>query len=403
MRADLDRDLLDQNEPARRFGAMAELRAHEPIHQIGGAGGPWYLARRSAVEQVLPEVLVFGGGMGSGDDTHVDDQAMNGILEPRHGQVRKVVNGLVAAHKARKVAPFLESLCTQRLDALAERARRGENLDLMADYLDHVPSSAIAWLLGWPIEDAIQLYRWTVEVCERGMEMAPGRGGSLKTIHPVFAAYVEAKIEARAAIPEADWPDDGLTKLLTAEVEGARLSPAAVRTQLMFLLGAGSETTRDMLGGFVYELARDPALLARLRDDRELIGNGCEEALRIYSPTQFMVRNCMAPIEVDGHAFAPGDVLYFGLASANRDERHFGPDAEHYRVDRENASDHLALGAGPHVCLGAFLLRLETRIAINALLDRFDRLELVEGPDFEPLPMPMFYGPARLPVRAGCA
>jgi cytochrome P450 len=396
MRADLDRDLMGGN-PEARFAAMAELRRSAPIHQIGGVGGPFYLARRSAVEQALPEVLHFGGGVGAGE-THVDEQAMNGILEPRHGKIRKLVNGLIAPHKARRVKPFLETLCGELLDAVADRCARGESVDIMTGYVDHVPSSAIAWLLGWPIDDAIQLYQWTVEVCERGMEMSPGQDGSLKAIHPVFASYVEGKIEARLSLPEAEWPEDGLSKLLSAEVEGTRLSPAAVRTQLMFLLGAGSETTRDMLGGYVYELARSPDTFQRIRGDRGLVPNAGEESLRIYSPTQFMVRGCLQPIEIDGHAFAPGDRAFFGLASANRDEAHF-EDSARWDMDRGNAGEHLALGAGPHVCLGAFLLRLETQIAINALLDRFESLELAEGPAFEPLPTAMFYGPKRLPIR----
>ena len=205
-------------------------------------------------------------------------------------------------------------------------------------------------------------------------------------------------IEARLALPRSEWPDDGLTHLLDAEVEGERLSPVAIRTNLMFLLGAGAETTRDMLGGFVYELARDPELYARLRDDRELIANATEEALRIYSPTQFMVRGCKRAIEIDDQLIAEGDTVYIGLASANRDESHF-EEPDRFNIDRANAAEHRALGDGPHVCPGSRLIRLETRIAIGALLDRFERIELAEGPGFEPLGTPMFYGPKRLPLR----
>ena len=146
------------------------------------------------------------------------------------------------------------------------------------------------------------------------------------------------------------------------------------------------------------ELARDPEFFARLRADRSGIANACEEALRIYSPTQFMVRRCLQAIDIAGHAFSAGDLVLFGLASANRDERHF-EEGERFDAQRANARDHLALGAGPHVCLGASLLRLECEVAIGALLDHFEAIELADGPGFEALPTAMFYGPKRLPLR----
>ena len=392
------KELMNPKDPSRRFAAMAKLRAEAPIHPLDGDEGPWFLARRDAVSQALPEVLHFGGGVGSGD-VAVDDQAMNGMLEPRHGEVRKLVNGLLAPHKSRRVRPFLaDTLCPRLLESVADRACSGAAVDIMDGYLDRVPSSAIAWLLGWPLEDALQLYHWTVEICERGMEMRPGTDLALPQIHPVFAAYVERRLAERMALPESEWPDDGISKLLRGEVEGRRLSPNAVRIQLMFLLGAGSETTRDMLGGLVFELARDPEFFARLRADRSGIANACEEALRIYSPTQFMVRRCLQAIDIAGHAFSAGDLVLFGLASANRDERHF-EEGERFDAQRANARDHLALGAGPHVCLGASLLRLECEVAIGALLDHFEAIELADGPSFEALPTAMFYGPKRLPLR----
>ncbi len=390
---DLDRDLLSL-DPATRFAAMRQLRANSPVHRLGGDGGPWYIARRAGVCQALPRIEHFGGGVGAAD-VDPEHQALNGVPEPRHGRIRKMVQGLIGPHRISGVRPFLETLCFAKLD---EIAKRGEPVDVMTEYVDHVPSSAISWLLGWDIADAIQLFQWTVEICERAMSMKPGNTGTLTEIHPVFAAYIDERIEARLAVPKDAWPDDGLSRLLGAEIEGETLTPTAVRTNLMFLLGAGSETTRDMLGGLMFELARNPELYARMRDDRTLIANATEEALRVYSPTQFMVRGCKRAIEIDGQPIAEGDTVYIGLASANRDDSHF-EDPDRFDVDRANAGEHRALGDGPHVCPGATLLRLESRIAIGALLDRFERIELAEGPDFEPLGTPMFYGPKRLALR----
>jgi len=397
---DLASDLLDPTDPARRFAAMRELRRNQPVYRIGGSDGPLYLASRAAVVDALPKIDCFGGGVGAAD-VHPDFQAINGIAEPRHGRIRRIVNGMIAPHKATEVRPFLEALCSERLDLIDSGSTdsvEGDPVDAMAEYIDHVPSSAICWLTGWDAKDAIQLYRWTVEVCEKAMSMKPGNSGTIAEMVPAFGDYVERRVSARVALDASEWPEDGMTRLLTTEVEGERLSPTAVKTQLLFLLGAGSETSRDMMGLLLYYLASDPELYARVRGDRSLLSRASLEALRICSPTQFMVRRCVKATEVDGHPIAEGENVYIGLASANRDEAHWS-DPEHFDLYRMNANDHLAFGAGPHVCPGAFLVSLETKIAFNALLDRYERIERVgEGP-FEPLRTPMFYGPASLPLR----
>ena len=114
---DLDVDLLHPTDPARRFAAMAVLRRDDPVHRVGGAGGPLYLASRAAVAGVLPRTDCFGGGVRAAD-VHPDIQALNGIAEPRHSRIRRIVNGMIAPHKAGEVRPFLESLCAERLNRI---------------------------------------------------------------------------------------------------------------------------------------------------------------------------------------------------------------------------------------------------------------------------------------------
>jgi cytochrome P450 len=247
----------------------------------------------------------------------------------------------------------------------------------------------------------VQLYRWTVTLCDRAMEMAPGSDLSSADLTPDFAAYVDDRIDERLALPRAHWPEDGLTHILTAEIDGVPLSRVAVRTQLMFLLGAGSETSRDLIGGLLHDLAADPALYARVRADRTLVPAAIEEALRLWAPTQFMVRRCLAPIEISGHELDEGDVVLIGLASANRDETVFA-DPESFDVDRANLRHHLTFGSGPHVCPGAVLARTEARYAVEAFLDRFEHAAIAPG-GFEPIPSAMFCGPKtlRLLLHAG--
>lgn len=389
-------NLLHMTSPEKRFAAMAELRAECPVSKLGD-DGPVYVASRAGCLDALPAIEHFTGGVGAGTDDP-EQQTLNGMDEPRHGHVRRVVNTLIASYRAKEVEPFLTDLCVDLCSELAASA--DDPVDLMTAYVDLVPSSAICWLMGWPVQDAAQLYRWTYEVTQRAMEMRPGIGIALGDLHPEFAAYVDDRVEARLATDAGQWPDDGLTRLLTEPVEdGKPLTPLGVRTQVMFLLGAGSETSRNMIGGLLWSLMRDPALYNRVRSDRLLVSNAVEEALRIYSPTQFMVRNCVEPLQLDGYRVEEGDQVFIGLASANRDEAVFAhPDD--FDVDRPNARQHLSFGSGPHICPGAFLVRLEGRVAANAFLDAFEGPRLVSEA-LDPLPNAMFYGPARLPVRLG--
>ena len=389
-------DLLHMTSPEKRFAAMAELRAGCPVSQLG-EDGPVYVASRVGCLDALPAIEHFTGGVGAGTDDP-EQQTLNGMDEPRHGHVRRVVNTLIASYRAKEVEPFLTELC---VDLCAQMASaNGEPVDVMTAYADLVPSSAICWLMGWPVQDAAQLYRWTYEVTQRAMEMRPGIGTTLGDLHPEYAAYVDERVETRLATDPEQWPDDGLTRLLTEPVEdGKPLTPLGVRTQVMFLLGAGSETSRNMIGGLLWSLIRDPELYRRVRKDRSLVPNAVEESLRIYSPTQFMVRNCVEPLELDGYQVDVGDQVFIGLASANRDETVFDhPDD--FDVDRANARQHLSFGLGPHICPGAYLVRLEGRVAANAFLDAFEDPRL-ESEELEPLPNAMFYGPARLLARLG--
>jgi len=389
----LDEDLLHRDEPHRRFAAMRQLRQRDPVHRLGSEG-PLYLASREAVADALPQIECFGGGVGAAD-VHPDLQALNGVAEPRHGRIRRIVNGMIGAHKATAVRPFLEDLCQRRLDEVAGRAAP---FDAMAAFLDYVPSSAICWLTGWDAEDAIRLYRWTVEVCDKAMAMKPGNSGTIADLVPADGDYVEGRVAERLSLAPSDWPEDGMTRLLTTEVEGERLSPTAVKTQLLFLLGAGSETSRDMMGVLLHALASDPDLYQRVRADRTLLPRAVQEALRLASPTQFMVRRCEQETTVGGHEVCSGETVYIGLASANRDESCWSvPDR--FDLDRPDPTLHVAFGAGPHVCPGSFLVRLEAEVAFNALFDRFAGVELVSPGPFEALATPMFYGPASLPIR----
>jgi cytochrome P450 len=192
-------------------------------------------------------------------------------------------------------------------------------------------------------------------------------------------------------------PDDFTTRLLHAEVEGERLSETAVRTQLMFLIIAGNETTRNLIGLVLRRLAQAPEMYAALRSDPSGLDTLIDETLRFDAPVQLLARTCTKPIELDGVQIEVGDRVLFSVASADRDAAQFEA-ADEFRLDRARPRDHVGFGAGPHICPGAFLARLETRVSLEEFMQRVASFHVAPGE--EPSDNPVFWahGPSTLRV-----
>jgi cytochrome P450 len=143
---------------------------------------------------------------------------------------------------------------------------------------------------------------------------------------------------------------------------------------LVQLLVAGNETTRNMISGGLVALADRPADWERLRRDRALVPTAVEEMLRWTSPVVSFMRTATHDTELSGQAIREGEPVLMLYASANRDERQFGPTADRFDIGRD-PNHHVAFGFGAHFCIGATLARIEARVLLEELLDRFDAVE----------------------------
>ncbi|HEY7135247.1 MAG TPA: cytochrome P450 [Acidimicrobiia bacterium] len=372
-----------------RYEAMARARKAGGV--VDTPAG-YYVATADGVEAGLRDVDRFVGSFMDVSALPEDEIVISAVPEPRHGRIRRVINTVVAAHRTAQAAPFVRDTARRLVgDALAEQAAAG-CVDLVATVVDPLPSAVIAHMLGVPVEDQERFRHWSDELLAA---QDSGEPATLSQSHPEFAAYIQREIDRRRAVP--DPPDDVITRFLRTDVDGEYLSDAAVRTQTMFLIVAGNETTRNLIGNCLHTLASAPDLYERVREERALVPVVVEESLRHDSPVQVLARAVLGYTEVSGCPLAPGDRVVFGVASANRDEsRYDEPSA--FRVDRTRPRDHLAFGTGPHVCPGATLARLEAAAVIEALCDRVSSLRLVEG--FAPEPNPVFWalGHRRLPA-----
>lgn len=384
-------DPLDPAAPGYHAG-LAGLRADGPVTRC--PAGPWYLARFDDCLAASRAVDTFNASFREpGVVVPDEEQFVNEIPEPRHGHVRRIINSAIAQHRIGRVEDLARDLCHRLLDDLL--ATGGG--DLVAGYSVPIPTTVIGHLLGAPVADHRRWAEWSDEVVQGTYptRYANERGVGLAGAHPEFTAYVDEQIRVRRASVSPS--DDFITRLLATEVDGRRLTDVEARTQLVFLFISGNETTRHLISNLCFVLATRPEVLAACRADRGLVDNLVEETLRTMSPIQFLMRSCTRDTVVEGVHLRPDDKVAFGVASANRDERHFA-DPDEFRLDRPDPRGHFAFGGGPHVCPGSALARLEARVAVEVLLDRVSRMTPAPDFGFEKVPVFWAYGPARLSV-----
>jgi cytochrome P450 len=174
------------------------------------------------------------------------------------------------------------------------------------------------------------------------------------------------------------------------------LSDRELKSNAALLVGAGVETTVNLIGNGITALLEHPDQLALLRDDPDLWPSAIEEILRYDSPVQMTARTAHCDMEIAGVNLAKGEVVAMLLGGANRDPRVFDH-PEHFDITRPNARDHLAFGSGIHVCVGAALARIEGVTALRELFARYPDMELAAVP--EPRGLVNLNGYRRLPVH----
>ncbi|EPH43870.1 putative Cytochrome [Streptomyces aurantiacus JA 4570] len=299
----------------------------------------------------------------------IDGYSMIDRDAPDHTRLRRLVQKAFTPKSIQALAPRIGELVDGMLDRIADAGRA----DLVPELASPLPFAVIAEMLGAPPTDH-----------ERIRELS---GTMVRSLEPVADPAVMQAIEAADAemaeitAEMIEWKrrnpaDDLMTALIEAEEDGDKLSDDELVAQIELLYIAGHETTVNLLANGTLALLRHPDQLAALRADPALMPNAIDELLRYDSPLQSSRRITLEPTVLSGVEIPAGAFVIGGLASANRDEAHWGPDADTLRLDREGARGHLAFGSGSHHCLGAALARLEASITLERMLARFPELAL---------------------------
>jgi len=380
--------------PYERF---AEMRANDPVsHQDHPSwpDGYWVLSRYEEVRRVSRDSTTFHNSPNpflateEGGDDAVSSGLMISLDAPEHLKLRKLIN---RGFTPRRVAD-LEAALVTRVHGLIDDLENRSSADLVYDLAMWLPLHVIADLVGVPEADRRQVFEWT--------ELTFGFDPSVDLQQRIDAgsamfAYADNLCSKRREEPA----DDLLSVLLSADVDGEELTQMQIDLFFMLLQNAGSETTRNLITSGTLALLQHPDQLQILRDDPSLLPVGIEELLRWVTPVMQFVRRASTDTEVGGQPIAAGERVVMFYPSANRDEAAFDH-PERLDVTR-TPNDHVAFGAGgPHFCLGASLARLEARVMFEAILTRFEGLEVAVDPATQPRVWSnLIDGYAHLPVR----
>jgi cytochrome P450 len=371
------------------FDDLAARRAEGPVNQLSGGG--WYVGRQKELIDALKDVGTFRADLSFGGTGISDEELfLSEIPEPRHGQVRRVYNAQFGPHRISSVEPFARALCADLLDRLLDL----EQPDLVADYTSRIPSGVIAHVIGVPPADAEQFVEWSNDNLMLARS-GDGRGDGDARQEPPIQRYITALMAERREA--SDPPRDVVTGLLRAEVQGAPLTDVEIRTQIQFIVASAVDTTRKLLANLFSFLLTRPDLFADLRADRSLAGAAIEETMRFLSPVQATPRKVTRPASLGGVDIEVGESLMIGIGSANRDESVYD-DPNEFRLDRSAPRNHVGFGAGPHVCPGATLARLESVVALEEFLDRVATIRPVPDFTYDPVPSADLHRPRALPV-----
>ncbi|BBX35885.1 cytochrome P450 [Mycolicibacterium mageritense DSM 44476 = CIP 104973] len=295
-------------------------------------------------------------------------------------------NLVSAAFKTRSLARWEPEIVRPICERLVDEFLAAGTADLVRDFTFEFPTRVISTLLGLPEEDlpwfrrrAVELISYTVKF-RRAFEASE----ALKN-------YFLEQIERRRATPT----DDIIGDLVTAEIDGEKLTDEAIYSFLRLLLPAGLETTYRSSGNLLYLLLTHPDQLAAVQDDRELIGPAIEEGLRYETPLTTVQRSANQDTELEGVEVPAGAVIDVCIGSANRDEKRWDR-PEKFDIFRKRVP-HITFAAGEHTCMGLHLARMETRVALESLLGRVTNLKLVTDDDPHIFGQP-FRSPTAIPV-----
>jgi cytochrome P450 len=397
---------LDPGVLANPYPLYHRLRREDPVHWDPYLHA-WVVTRYKDVTAVLqrfsaermptPAQLTSLGLAELNPVAEVLVRQMIFMDPPNHTRLRALAAAAFTPARAEAIRLHIQEITDELIDGVIEKGR----MDVIADFADLLPATVTAELMGVPVSDRDQLKTWSKDFSEMlgNFQHNPGRAAlMLETVEKMTAYFRERMRE------QVRHPREGVVHaLMSAEIDGDRLSEEEIIANCVITMTGGQETTTNLIGNGLLALLQNPKELARLQADPALLHAAVEELLRYESPIQHTARLAPADAELGGKMIRKRDAVIAVIGAANHDPERF-PDPDRLNITRTD-NRHLAFGWAGHYCFGAPLARVEGQIAFSTVFRRLRHLRL------DPVPLAwrhnmVFRGLERLPIAfeaAPCA
>ena len=313
---------------------------------------------------------------------------------PDHTRLRSLANKAFTPRVVEQIRSHIQGIVKGLLDGVQpDGDREPGKIDVITDLAYPLPAIVIAEMLGAEPKDRDQFKKWSddlaaflgnIRIVSETYESA------MKSVAELID-YLRELVAQRRKEPK----DDLISALVMAEDQGDSFTQEELFSMCVLLIFAGHETTTNLIGNGILALLNNPSELAKLRQNPSLIVPAIEEIIRYDGPVQTTTRTALEPLEIGGKQIAKGDRISLTLGAANRDPAQF-PDPDRMDITR-GENRHVGFGFGIHFCLGAALARMESQLAIGAMVERMPELRL-ESADLVWRDNPILRGVNSLPV-----
>lgn len=370
--------LLDPEVLANPYPLFHRLRSEDPVHWDPFLHA-WVVTRYADVMEVLlsfsadrtptPAQLDEMGLSSLSPIARVMVKQMLFLDAPAHTRLRGLASKAFTPARVEELRGHIQDIVNHLLDGIQAR---GE-MDVIADLAEPLPAIVTAEMLGVPTEDHGKLKLWSADFAEMlgNFQHNPERYPRVLKAVENLTHYFQNAIRG-----QRQHPRPGLIhSLLTAEIDGDRLTEEEVIANCIVTMVGGQETTTNLIGNGLLTLFRNPAEMEKLRADLSLVPSAVEEMLRYESPSQHTARICPSDREMGGKLIQKRQAVIAVMAAANRDPDRF-PDPDRFDITRKD-NRHMAFGYAAHFCFGAPLARVEGQVVFESLLRRFSEITMV--------------------------
>src|SRR5437763_9339427 len=369
--------LLNPEVLANPYPLYQRLRSEDPVHWDPFLHA-WVVTRYADVVTVFqrfsanrtptPEQLTALGLPALTPLAKVMVRQMLFLDPPAHGRVRGLASKAFTARRVEVLRSHIKDITASLLD----KVQNNGHMDVIADLAYPLPAIVTAEMLGVPTSDWQQLTAWSADFAQvlGNFQHTP------ETAPRVIRSLEEMVVYFRSAVREAArHPREGLINaLLTAEIDGDRLSEEEVIANTIVTMVGGQETTTNLIGNGLLSLLRQPDQLEKLKADLSLIPSAVEELLRYESPSQHTARLAPEDVEIGSKIIRKRQATIAVMGAANRDPERF-PEPDRLDLARQD-NRHVAFAWGAHFCFGAPLARIEGQAAFEAVVRRMPNISL---------------------------